>query len=57
MRPPSPETVRAREPAVNTFLTSLAVDRNVAVSTQNKALAALLFLSDGVLGAPFVCRS
>jgi integrase len=41
-----------REPAVNTFLTSLAVDRNVAASTQNQALAALLFLYDAVLDAP-----
>jgi len=41
-----------REPAVNAFLTSLAVDRNVAASTQNQALAALLFLYDAVLHAP-----
>lgn len=41
-----------REPAVNAFLTSLAVDRNVAASTQNQALAALLFLYDAVLNAP-----
>jgi integron integrase len=41
-----------REPAVNAFLTSLAVDRNVAASTQNQALAALLFLYDAVLDAP-----
>ena len=33
-----------REPAINAFLTSLAVDRNVTASTQNEALAALLFL-------------
>lgn len=41
-----------REPAVNEFLTSLAVERNVAASTQNQALAALLFLYDAVLHAP-----
>jgi integron integrase len=41
-----------REPAVKAFLTSLAVDRNVAASTQNQALAALLFLYDAVLHAP-----
>lgn len=41
-----------REPAVNAFLTSLAVDCNVAASTQNQALAALLFLYDAVLHAP-----
>lgn len=41
-----------REPAVNGFLTSLAVERNVAASTQNQALAALLFLYDAVLHAP-----
>lgn len=31
-------------PEIEAFLTSLAVDRNVAASTQNQALAALLFL-------------
>jgi len=41
-----------REPAVNRFLTSLTVDRNVAASTQNQALAALLFLYDSVLLSP-----
>lgn len=41
-----------REPAVNDFLTSLAVERHVAASTQNQALAALLFLYDAVLHAP-----
>jgi integron integrase len=41
-----------REPAVNEFLTSLAVDRKVAASTQNQALAALLFLYGSVLHAP-----
>ena len=34
---------------VEAFLTSLAVDRNVAASTQNQALAALLFLYREVL--------
>lgn len=41
-----------REAAVNDFLTSLAVDRHVAASTQNQALAALLFLYDAVLHSP-----
>ena len=41
-----------REPAINAFLTSLAVDRNVTASTQNQALAALLFLYDSVLHVP-----
>jgi integron integrase len=41
-----------REPAVNKFLTSLAVDRDVAASTQNQALAALLFLYEAVLHSP-----
>ena len=41
-----------REPAVNAFLTSLAVDRHVASSTQNQALAALLFLYEAVLHEP-----
>ena len=41
-----------REAAVNAFLTSLAVDRHVAASTQNQALAALLFLYDKVLHSP-----
>lgn len=35
---------------VESFLTHLAVGRNVAVSTQNQALAALLFLYRDVLG-------
>ena len=34
---------------VNDFLTSLAVDRNVAASTQNQALSAILFLFKDVL--------
>src|SRR4051794_26819364 len=40
------------EPEVNAFLTHLAVERNVAASTQNQALAALLFLYEAVLGTP-----
>lgn len=38
---------------VNAFLSHLAVERNVAASTQNQALAALLFLYDKVLDQPF----
>ncbi len=37
---------------MNAFLTHLAVVRNVAASTQNQALCALLFLYDAVLGRP-----
>ncbi len=37
---------------VNRFLTHLAVKENVASSTQNQALAALLFLYEHVLGQP-----
>lgn len=37
---------------VNTFLTHLAVDGNVAASTQNQALCALLFLYGTVLECP-----
>lgn len=37
-------------PEVAAFLTHLAVDRNVSASTQNQALAALLFLYRSVLG-------
>jgi len=40
------------EPAVTAFLTELAVRRRVAASTQNQALAALLFLYQDVLGEP-----
>lgn len=36
-------------PEVETFLTSLAVERNVAASTQNQALAAILLLYREVL--------
>ena len=42
-----PETMGAR--AVEAFLSWLAASRNVAVSTQNQALAALLFLYREVL--------
>ena len=35
---------------VRAFLTSLAVERNVAASTQTQALSALLFLYKEVLG-------
>lgn len=37
---------------VTAFLTSLATERHVASSTQNQALAALLFLYKEVLGMP-----
>ena len=40
------------EPEVNRFLTHLAVEQNVAASTQNQALAALLFLYGHVLEKP-----
>jgi integron integrase len=43
---------RLREQHVNTFLTDLAVEGNVAASTQNQALAALLFLYEHVLNEP-----
>ncbi|MDH3384159.1 MAG: integron integrase [Deltaproteobacteria bacterium] len=50
---------RMRHPAqmarteVEAFLSSLAADRNVAASTQNQALGALLFLYRDVLGTGF----
>ncbi|MDP9141241.1 MAG: phage integrase N-terminal SAM-like domain-containing protein [Pseudomonadota bacterium] len=37
-------------PEVEAFLTHLAVERNVAASTQNQVLAAILFLYREVLG-------
>lgn len=40
------------EPEVVAFLTWLAVERRVAASTENQALAALLFLYEAVLGRP-----
>ena len=39
-------------PHIQAFLTHLAVNRNVAPSTQNQALSALLFLYREVLGIP-----
>jgi integrase len=39
-------------PEREAFLTHLAVDRNVAASTQNQALSAVLFLDREVLGRP-----
>ena len=41
---------------VNVFLTYLAVERNVAASTQNQALSALLFLYKQVLERAAKCR-
>jgi len=38
-----------REPEITQFLTHLAVQKNVAASTQNQAFAALLFLYQQVL--------
>jgi integron integrase len=40
------------EPEVQAFLTHLAVDNNVAASTQNQALSALLFLYRHILNQP-----
>ncbi|MBN9517035.1 phage integrase N-terminal SAM-like domain-containing protein [bacterium] len=40
------------EPDANAFLSHLAVARDVAPSTQNQALAAILFLYTAVLGRP-----
>lgn len=50
VRPAHPH--RCGEVEVQRFLTHLAVDRDVAASTQNQALAALLFLYAKVLGRP-----
>ena len=41
-----------REPEVQQFLNHLAVERDVAASTQTQALSALLFLYDAVLDEP-----
>ena len=41
-----------REPDVERFLTSLAVEGGVSASTQTQALSALVFLYDAVLGRP-----
>ena len=49
-RPRHPETMA--EPEVAAFLGHLAEDRRVASSTQNQALAAVLFLYAHVLGRP-----
>ncbi len=49
-RPRHPDTMA--EPEVAAFLGHLAEDRLVASSTQNQALAALLFLYDAALGRP-----
>ncbi len=43
-------------PEVEAFLTYLAVDRNVAASTQNQALSAILFLYREVLQIPIETR-
>jgi site-specific recombinase XerD len=40
-------------PEITAFLSSMATEKNVAASTQNQALAALLFLYTRVLGMPF----
>lgn len=48
--PASPRVLR--EDAVNSFLSYLATERNVAASTQNQALSALLFFYKKVLGEP-----
>ncbi len=42
------------EPEINAYLTHLAVAQRVAASTQNQALAALLFLYRRVLGKEMV---
>lgn len=39
-------------PEIESFLTSLAVHASVSASTQNQALAALMFLYRDVLGQP-----
>ena len=44
--------VEMGEREVEEFLSWLAVEGNVAVSTQNQAFNALLFLYSGVLGKP-----
>lgn len=46
------DLAQVHEREVNEFLTNLAVKENVAASTQNQALSALLFLYDKVLGRP-----
>ncbi|MEQ1830460.1 MAG: integron integrase [Pirellula sp.] len=54
LRKPFPQGIRTNQNywtkcEINEFLTSLAVDRKVAASTQNQALSALLFLYTKVL--------
>ncbi|RME85434.1 MAG: integron integrase [Caldilineae bacterium] len=49
-QPRHPATMGA--PEIEAFLTYLAVERNVAASTQNQALSAILFLYDHVLNQP-----
>lgn len=51
LHPEGVPTIMA-EGAINSFLTRLAVKENVSASTQNQALAALLFLYRSVLGRP-----
>lgn len=46
---PSDQLLTNPEARINAFLTSLAVDGNVSASTQNQALAAILFLYRHVL--------
>jgi integron integrase len=46
------DPLELREGQVNAFLTELAVSKKVAESTQNQALAALLFFYEKVLGRP-----
>lgn len=47
---PLPKPGDRPEASINSFVTRLAVDENVSASTQNQALAALLFLYRQVLG-------
>ncbi|MBL3618730.1 MAG: phage integrase N-terminal SAM-like domain-containing protein, partial [gamma proteobacterium endosymbiont of Lamellibrachia anaximandri] len=49
-----PEQMGARE--IEAFLSHLAVDRNVATSTQNQALSAILFLYRDVLEKECWCQ-
>ena len=46
----SPQLEKFSEPEIRAFLSQLAVERNVAASTQNQAKSALLFLYQDVLG-------
>ena len=48
----SADPLELREAEVNAFLTQLAVGQDVAASTQNQALSALLFFYAKVLGRP-----